>query len=146
MTRRHISKLAKDEGVDEHGRRPPELAGVRKRGRKHGVDENEVGRLGGDDALHLLLDRRRGEIAGGAGERQPLRIAIDLRVSLRDLDGAEASGFYARHHFGPAGERDVVPALGQDAGDAEARRQVSAARPVQPQNPCHLLPPSRERP
>jgi hypothetical protein len=65
-------ELAKNEGVDQHRRRPPELAGVRKRGGEHRVDQDEVGRLGGDDALDFFLDRGRSEIAGGAGEWQPL--------------------------------------------------------------------------
>jgi hypothetical protein len=59
-----------------------------------------------------------------------LRIALDVRVGLGDLDGTEARGLNPRHHLGAAGERYRMAALGEDTCDSEARRQVPAAGPV----------------
>lgn len=130
-------ELPKYEGMDEHRRGAAEFGCVRKGGRKHGVDRGEVRRLGGDDRLELRLDCRRSQIAGSPRHEMALRIAIDLGVCLGDFDRAKARGLHPRHHFRPAGERDYVAALGQRPGDAEARRQVAAAGPIEPQYPCH---------
>jgi hypothetical protein len=51
-----------------------------------------------------------------------LRVAINLSISLRDLDRAKAGGFDTRHHFGPPGEGDLMTAFGENARDAETRR------------------------
>jgi len=125
-------ELTEDERVHEHSRRRVELDGLRERGGEHRVDHRDVGRLGGGDALHLLLDCGRGEIARHAREECALRIAVDLLVGARELDGAEAGGLDPRNHFGPPGEGDRMAALLKRARYAEARRQVAAARPVEP--------------
>jgi len=54
-------------------------------------------------------------------------------------------GLDPRNHLGPTREYDRMAALGQYARDAEARGQIAAARPVQPQDLGHMLPPCRLR-
>jgi hypothetical protein len=125
-------ELAENEGVAGHRGRAAEPLRLHQGRRKHRVDDDEIRRLRRHDCRHLGLDRGRGQVAGEAGQGTALRIAIDLGIGMGDLDRLESRRFDPRHHFRPSRERDRVAALGQHTGDAEARRQVPAARPIQP--------------
>ena len=55
---RHISSWRKTKVWTNTAVGRAERAGLRERGRKHRVDQDEIRRLGGDDGLHLLLRPR----------------------------------------------------------------------------------------
>jgi hypothetical protein len=81
---------------------------MRKRCGKHRIDADQKRAFNSTDGVDLRFDCGRGQIAGGPRERQKaLRIAIDLRISVCDLDRPKTRCPHRRvwrHHFVPVGK------------------------------------------
>jgi hypothetical protein len=82
---------------------------MRKRCGKHRIDADQKRAFNSTDGVDLRFDCGRGQIAGGPRERQKaLRIAIDLRISVCDLDRPKTRCPHRRvwrHHFVPVGKQ-----------------------------------------
>ena len=116
-----VIDVPQEQGATHHDRRLRRPGGLREARGEHLVDEENVRLLGVDHLADLLLDRRRGEVAGhppraaSLSDRGP---PVHRRASF---DGPKPRLRDPRDHFRPSGESHAMTALFERAGNAEAR-------------------------